>query len=146
MKLIEALNSLSTGTIVTGAIVILLSIIQIVPIKLNPWSWVAKKVRVALYGEIIAKIDSVEAKVSGIIHDIGEDRAVDARIRILQFNDEMLVNQKHSKESFDQVLDDITYYEKYCLEHPEFKNNRTKMAVENIERCYRKCLEDHDFL
>lgn len=146
MSLSEAFNNLSTGTYVAGAIIIALSLIQISPIKVNPWTWGAKKIRKILYGEIITKIDNVEIQVSGLRQEMGEDRVVNARVRILQFNDEMLSDQLHSKESFDQVLDDITYYEKYCEEHPDFRNNRTKMAVQNIERCYQKCLVDHDFL
>ena len=145
MQLIEIVNKIGVLQIGTGALIIL-TIIQIAPIKINPWSWIAKKTRKVLFGEVITKIEKVEAEVSGIRKEMGEDRAVSARVRILRFNDEMLIDQMHSKESFDQVLDDITYYEKYCMDNPDFKNNRTKMAVQNIERCYQKCLETHDFL
>ena len=145
MKLIDIVNQIGVFQIGAGAL-ILLTLIQIAPIKINPWSWLAKKGRHALIGELITKIEKVESEVSGIRKEMGEDRAISARVRILRFNDEMMSNQRHSKESFDQVLDDCTDYEHYCNTHPDFKNNRTKMAVQNIERCYQKCLETHDFL
>ena len=145
MKLIDIVNQIGVFQIGAGAL-ILLTLIQIAPIKINPWSWLAKKVRHALIGELITKIEKVESEVSGIRKEMGEDRAISARVRILRFNDEMMSNQLHSKESFDQALDDCTDYEHYCNTHPDFKNNRTKMAVQNIERCYQKCLETHDFL
>lgn len=142
----QFLSSINPGTYAAGVIILILSIIQIAPLRLNPWSWIVNKFKNLIYGDLIKKIDNVSNQVTGLRDEIGEDRAINARVRILQFNDEMLSERMHSKESFDQALDDITYYENYCKEHPEFKNNRTKMTIENIERCYKKCLEDHDFL
>ena len=70
-----------------------------------------------------------------------------ARRRILRCNDEILNGLKHSKEFFDDILhSDITTYEKYCAEHPEFKNAVATMAIENIERVYKKCLEKNSFI
>ena len=71
--------------------------------------------------------------------------AKDARRRILRFNDELLNNIRHSQEYFNDILDDIDTYEKYCKAHDEFKNNRTVMATENIRRVYQNCLIEHDF-
>lgn len=55
-------------------------------------------------------------------------------------------NQKHTKEHFDQILDDVTRYEKFCAEHPEYENNKAVMAIENIKRVYQKCSNDNTFL
>lgn len=75
-----------------------------------------------------------------------EDKAISARIRILRFNDELLSHTMHSKESFDQTLDDITFYEDYCEDHKHFKNDKAVMAIKNVKRCYDKCCIDNDFL
>lgn len=75
-----------------------------------------------------------------------EQDAKTARARILQFNDELLNDVKHSKESFDDTLAYLDDYEKYCREHPLFKNHRTVAAEENIKRCYAKCMEQRDFI
>ena len=145
MKLIDIVNQIGVFQIGAGAL-ILLTLIQIAPIKINPWSWLAKKVRHALIGELITKIEKVESEVSGIRKEMGEDRAISARVRILEFADEMFFNQKHSKESFDQVLDDIKKYNTYFDNHPDFENDKAVIAANNIKRCYQKCLENHDFL
>lgn len=142
-EIVKQIGALPCGV---GAVVVFMTLIQVAPIRVNPWSFIAKKARKILFGELLMKIEKVESEVSGIRKEMGEDRAISARVRILRFNDEMIGNVHHSKESFDQVLDDTTFYEKYCDEHPDFKNDRTKMAVNNIKRCYQKCLEDHDFL
>ena len=71
--------------------------------------------------------------------------AEDARRRILRFNDELLNGVRHSQEYFNEILNDVDTYEKYCEDHPKFPNSRTVFAVQNIRDCYAKCLKEHDF-
>ena len=99
------------------------------------------------------RIDAIAIAVTEIKNDqvsmrneIAEDRATDARIRILGFSDEVRHNVKHSKESFDQINLDIDTYRRYCDGHPDYKNNRAVMAIANIERVYAECLRKQDFL
>ena len=72
--------------------------------------------------------------------------AVNCRVRILRFEDELQECRKHSKDSFDQVLTDITTYEQYCDTHPGFKNSQTAATVEHIKKVYSERLEKHDFM
>lgn len=84
------------------------------------------------------RVDEIDAK--------GDEReAVNMRVRILRFADEMMEERRHSKDSFDQVLSDITGYDKYCAAHPEFRNNQTAATVDYIKRNYAERLEKHDF-
>lgn len=71
--------------------------------------------------------------------------AVECRVRILRFEDELQEGRKHSKDSFDQVLTDITIYDHYCEAHPEFKNQQTAATVEHIRKVYAERLEKRDF-
>lgn len=127
-------------------VVALLSFIQVAPIKINPWSWIGKAIGKSINGEVIEKVGCLEKEVKCLHKAVEEDGAVTARVRILRFNDEILRSEKHTKDSFDQCLADIDHYEKYCEAHKGFKNNMTVMAADNIKRCYRNCLEQHDFL
>ena len=90
-------------------------------------------------GGLSEKVDNLEAKED-------EDKAIQHRVRILRFNDELKEGRKHSKESFDQVLSDTTYYRKYCEHNKDFENDMTVEAVNNIKRVYRKCMVERDFL
>jgi hypothetical protein len=84
------------------------------------------------------KIDTVDTK--------GDERfAVSSRVRILRFEDELQEKRKHSKDSWDQAMSDIDYYETYCNSHPEFKNNQTVATVEHIKNGYMERLEKHDW-
>ena len=52
---------------------------------------------------------------------------------------------RHSKDSWDQCMADITGYEKYCDAHPDFKNNQAVITIEYIRKNYADRLEKHDF-
>ena len=122
------------------------TIVQIAPIKCNPWSWLARAIGRAINAEVIQKVDKLEGDLKKLKDHTEEHTAKSCRIRILRFGDEILHDVHHSKEHFDQILLDITEYEKYCTEHPEFKNNMTVITTSRIKATYAHCLEDHSFL
>ena len=165
MDLVSLFDQLNKGALGWGVIVIaVLSCIQIAPIQLNPWSFIAKHLGRALMGEscrmMAGHMDQIDDQLKRMNNEIQElkdkveesedkadmDRAIIARVRILRFNDEILGTKRHSKESFDQTLEDIDNYERYCHEHPEFRNNKTMMSIKNIKRAYDRQLKTHDFL
>jgi hypothetical protein len=84
------------------------------------------------------KIDTVKAKAD-------EYNAVSCRVRILRFEDELQVKQKHSKDSWDQVMSDIDSYETYTKQHPDFRNNQTVATVTHIKHGYNERLEKRDW-
>lgn len=131
---------------VSGIIFAVLTMIQISPIKIDPWSWLFKCIGNALNGDIRKEIIHINDTITKIKDENDERDATNSRIRILRFNDELLNRVDHTKEYFDQILTDIDKYENYCIIHPDFKNNMTVFAVENIKKCYRECLEEHKFL
>ena len=96
------------------------------------------------------KIDSqakdIDERFTAIESRMDRENATDARIRILGFSDEIMHGVRHSEESFNQALQDITQYEKYCDKHPDYKNARAKVAIANIQTTYEKCVKEGDFL
>ena len=98
------------------------------------------------YNELIELLGSLKENIEKIESKSEERDAVTARVRILRFMDELLDGKKHSKDSFDQALTDITDYENYCNTHPNFKNNQTEVTIDYINKVYRERLEKKDFL
>ena len=97
--------------------------------------------------QILDAIEKLNAKIDRVDKELGESRTIAARIRILKFMDELLEGRRHTKDSYDQVIfSDITDYEKYCVGHPEFKNNQTEQTIRYINKNYQERLEKHDFL
>lgn len=95
--------------------------------------------------EFTADINNVKADVKCIKYTNEREHAINKRVRILKFEDELQEDKHHSKDSFDQVLSDIDDYEKYCAEHPNFKNNQTASTVAHIKAIYNERLVKHDF-
>ena len=133
------------ATAVVGAFATL-TVLQVAPIKINPWTWIARAIGRAINAEVIDKVGKLESEVQSIKKNTEEHEAKSARVRILRFGDEILHDVKHSQEHFNQVLLDITEYEEYCSKHPEFRNNVTGITTKRIMETYERCLKDNNFL
>ena len=129
-----------------GALIALMTLVQIAPIKINPWGWLGKKIGRAINGEVIEKVDSLSKDVAKNKADDDEQWASLSRSHILRFGDELLHGVAHSKEHFDQILLDISKYEKYCAEHKDYLNDVAHETIKRIKKTYQKCLEDNNFL
>lgn len=131
--------------------------VQIAPVKIYPWEWIGKKFRgIAGVEDLGKEISKVQGSVSDLKTDMDRFKteirsdadlkgAKEARVRILRFSDELLNNAWHSQEMFGNVLDDITAYNGYCRNHPEFENERTVQAEANIKKVYQKLMEERKF-
>lgn len=129
-----------------GLTLILMTLIQITPIKINPWSWLARIIGRAINGEVLEKVNSLSEDVKALKDEDAEQWASLSRSHILRFGDELLHGVPHSKEHFDQILIDISKYESYCDEHQDYKNNIANATIKQIKNTYQKCLEDNKFL
>lgn len=136
-----------------GILVIVLTLVQLTPIKINPWSWLAKTIGRAINSDVIKELDAVKAQQTDIQnrleeHIVSDDRrTIDAKRRaILNFNNELCRGERHTKEAFIEVLHDIDEYEAYCKVHEDYPNNRAICAIENIKETYKRTLKKGDFL
>ena len=143
-----------------GALLLFLTLVQITPIKVNPWSAVGKiigngirAIGKSMNKDVMDKLESVQKELK----DLGEkhnklerrmdkDDADECRTRILRFADELRRDVKHSEEFFNQILDDISHYKLYCSDHPEYKNDKAVNAIAKIEKVYQKCMDEDSFL
>lgn len=159
-ELIESISELTVGEIVRYlalCIVGISAVVEKTSKTIKPLTKLAKAIGRAINGELMEKVDSMEktfdSKVDGLEQKIEKmdqndklQRAKDARTRVLRFGDELIHDVRHTKEHFDDVLRDITEYEKYCDEHPKFENDQMHITAEHIKETYHKCLKEHSFL
>lgn len=142
-------------------------LVQISPIKVNPWSalgkffkWLLGHLGRAANSDVLVKLDEVthaqqqaQKKLDTLESRLGKhinaDDKRDAdkhRMEILRFNNELLRSIDHTKEEFIEVLAEIDAYERFCEDHPDYPNNRAALAIENIQENYKERLKKHDFL
>lgn len=96
--------------------------------------------------DILRRLDGIDRRIKELDEKGDEREAVNSRIRILRFMDELRSGRLHSKDSYDQCMTDITDYEHYCNTHKDFKNNQTELTIEHIRHNYAERLEKNDFL
>lgn len=129
-----------------GGVLLLLTLIQIAPIKVDPWTAIFRAIGRAFNAEMLKELRDVRSKLDEHIKTDDERNADEHRTRILRFNNELIREIPHTKEEFIDVLADIDFYEAYCRDHPDYKNNRAVHAIANIGRSYDERLKKHDFL
>lgn len=147
-----------------GILLLLLTFIQISPIKINPWSWIGKGIGKVLNQDLVNEIKNIkkvqhddqeenDRRLSSLENAqkefqayYKEDDAKSARRRIISCADELRRGVEHSQEFFDDVLQDISYYNNYCKENPDFENMKAVVAIEFIKETYQHCLKENKFL
>ena len=134
-----------TGIIVACGAALIGAIVSIVTLLLNR-KWQKEDRTADRITELSGKVDNIASELKAHI-DANEMEAVQsARVRILRFADECRREEKHSKEFFDSVLDDIDLYEHYCESHPKFKNNKTVASTKIIKDLYKECVLGDKFI
>ena len=137
----------------SGLLFLVLSMIEIAPIKVNPWSAAARWLGSVINRDVIARLDDisrVQRDTQRRLDDhirLDDERDADMhRAKILRFNNELLRDIPHTREEFIEILAEIDGYEAFCRAHPDYQNNRAVHAVANIKRVYAERLQKHDFL
>ncbi|MBQ5889739.1 MAG: hypothetical protein IIW73_02150 [Clostridia bacterium] len=99
------------------------------------------------------KLDAISTEVQSVKNTLTEHIATDAeadakqaRRRIIDFSDECRRGTRHSEEHFDNVLEDIDAYEKYCAAHPQFENRKAVQSIRFIVEIYDECKRKNDFI
>ena len=129
---------IDTNILISGIVSIIIAIVG------SQWfaSWIQSHNSKSLRSEITSIQDEIgKMKTNEELREVKNTRR-----RILRFNDELLIGIEHSKEYFDEIVSDTDEYKRYTESHPDYSNGKAKLACENIERVYRKCLENRKFL
>lgn len=129
-----------------GLVMVCMTLIQIAPIKIDPWTWLARRIGRAINGEVLERMDRVEKTIADFKAERYEHDAKSARAQILRFGDEILHGVKHSKEHFDECLRDCDMYEAYCKDHPDFANGVAAQTIRLVRGTYQTCMEEKSFL
>ncbi len=136
-----------------GGLFVLLTLIEIVPIKANPWSWIARHLGKAINSDVMAELETVKKELENVKAEQARQKKEDDentadgwRGEILRFNLELIRKERHTKESFNEILSTMDKYEAYCKNNPDYPNNRAKHAIANINRVYDELSATNGFL
>lgn len=115
-----------------------ITLIQIAPIKINPWTKVSKCIEEKINGDI--KKDVAELK-----RDFEETKANDMRWYILNFANSCRNNVRHSKEEWEHLLSQLKEYETYT-KAKEINNGVIEEDAKYLRNLYQERCIKNDFL
>lgn len=135
-----------------GLAVVLMTVIELAPVKVNPWSAIARAIGRAMNADIIkdlADVKKTQAEAQKALEEhirVDDERNADShRQQILRFNLELIQGEEHTREDYIEILSIIDKYQAYCKAHPDYPNERATHAVANIGRAYDTRLKKYDF-
>lgn len=127
--------------IATNPSVVLLgavTVIEIVPIKLNPWKWLFSWIGNAINGDI--RKDLAELK-----RDFEETKAQDKRWNILNFANSCRNGKLHSHEEWNHAIAELAEYEAYT-ERKDITNGVIEEESKYLRELYHERCIKNDFL
>lgn len=125
-------------------VAILMTLIQITPIKLNPWDTLFKWIGNKLNADIKKDLDSVKKDLDEHIKSSNIKDLRDTRMHILEFCNSCMNGQRHTKEQFDFMITQCDDYEQY-IEKNKIKNGVITSAINEIRRRYDDAIHNNYF-
>lgn len=85
--------------------------------------------------------DDVEKRFDQMDRKVDDSKAIQARARILRFNDEVQTGHTFSEGAWSQTKRDIFDYEAHCNKYPDFPNGEAVSAINNLRIVHEELLE-----
>ena len=114
-------------------------------LKKNLTTWIKAAIKDD-FESLDEKVTDIQSELTKMQDGLEQEKADQARYRILRFSDEILQGTKHTQEHFNQILQAITDYERYANAHPSYPNGQAVAAIANIKKVNAKCFEEDSFL
>lgn len=121
------------------------TLIQITPIKINPWSTLLKWIGKMVTNNACGKIDGLINKVEQLEASIDTNEKDRIRWEILDFANSCRNGRKHSRDEFQHIVDLNDKYKK-LLNKTGDSNGVFDIEFKFIQDLYAGRLEKNDFL
>lgn len=126
-------------------IVAMMTLIQISPIKVNPWSYLFKWLGRQINSEVMKKINEVEKRLDEHIKNSLDAELKARRAAILDFSSSVIRGTNYHREKFAFMIRECDAYETYCREN-NIVNGVANASIAEIRRIYQEHLRNQDFL
>lgn len=133
---------ISPGAGMFIALAVFLSLVQIAPIKINPWDtilgWIGSKINAG----VKKQLDAVSQQSNVQKEEFREFWIDYQREAILRFSRECSQDMSHSREEWNHILDIIKRYETFCSKH-EIANGVIEENSSYLRDLHKKLLQEH---
>lgn len=131
----------SPGVILLGTVTIL----DISPIKIDPWKWIFKTIGNLIYGDIKKEIVDMRTDLTELKKDFEDNKAKEKRWHILDFVNSCRRGEEHSREEWSHAMSELAEYEVYCELH-KITNGVIEEDAKFLRHLYYERNLKNDFL
>lgn len=136
-------NDLIRGICV--AVPVLLSVVQVSPIKINPWSALLQWFGNEMNKDIKEDLKAIHKEIDDMRHESDENEARRLRANILDFANSCRNDRKHTKDEFENISRDYDDY-MTIIKRRKLKNGFVEAEYEYIREVFHHCQQENNFL
>lgn len=136
-----------------------MTLIEFVPVKINPWKSLFKWIGNVVNAEDRKNIQEINSKVEKLTKTVNEmkeeqeqdkadrehDKANDKRWRILDFINSSRHGRTHTREEWNHTLSELAEYEKFC-EDKDIPNGVIDEGARYLRDLYQENCKNNNFL
>lgn len=133
---------ISPGAGMFIVLAVFLSLVQIAPIKINPWDTILGWLGTKINAGVKKQLDAVSQQSNVQKEEFREFWIDYQREAILRFSRECSQDMSHSREEWNHILDIIKRYETFCSKH-EIANGVIEENSSYLRDLHKKLLQEH---
>ena len=128
------------------------TLVQVAPLKINPWSamfrWIGDKLNTGVItkiNEVEKKVDNIESRLDKHIEDSNAAEIRARRQAILDFASSLIRGDNYNREKFEFMMKECDSYKKHCKEN-DIINGVADTSIQEIKRVYEEKYRTNGFL
>lgn len=144
MTLTSCIQYLTDNVTASGFVAfafLIMSLVEITPIKISPLTWLGRRLNKEMNQQII----DLSLQMVKLDHKLDEHVAESYRNNILLIQDKLLKGEKFTKEEWKKALKSCQAYTNYVTEN-DIQNGLVEEAMLYIHRKYQAALDSGDFI
>ena len=118
---------------------VIMSIIQISPLKINPWDWLKS------IADLPKRINDLSKELNNLRQEFYDDRAFRWR--------QMIISRAHriedgillKKGEWEELIDTIDRYEAHCKLYPDFRNGYATSTIDYLQEEYKEVRKNNNY-
>ena len=119
--------------------------IELTPfIKLNPISWILKRVGNIMNSELLQEVATLKKEFHEHLQEDDEEKINSIRKEIVDFSLSCQRDEHHTRDEFDRIFERVEKYHDLLKKYNK-ENGKINIEVNYINKIYMSCLEEHKF-
>lgn len=118
-----------------GIAFVVLTLVQIAPVKLKPWTWLARAIRRAINGDVLRKLDETRKTLDDHIKTDDARNADFHRSKILRFNNELLRDIPHTRKTSSRFCTKSTFTKNTATHTQNMKTTAPHTRLQTSSGC-----------